>query len=815
MTGIHAIVYYHQKVRKVKLRVPEDLGETKLFGVIKSLLSLPQEHEISISRYSKSKQRYVYLSSQAEFSALLRCATVKKRFSFIVTDKEVPAAAASPATDDAVATTSSGAAPKAGSELSEELVGQIVQALQSNDGFRQMLDGLVLDRAAPAATPDVATTGTATVESGGAESRGGGVCGWPVDDKRVACNECGESIVEVRHKCVECADYDLCSACFEKMGHEHGPQHSFYCLTGSSAKKTENEPAIHRAVCDKCDDGKRIAGARYKCLVCNDFDMCEACFNSPDSHNSTHSFVRLHENDDFVAAKSDGPANTCHHRATCDGCNKHIVGTRFVCRDCTDFDYCTKCMETLRETTHPESHTFVRARMADDVVNGKKNGRSHPGIRCDECQGHIYGRRYKCMDCINYDLCSNCIDRRNETHEPEHSFVRIKSTATDVLQGSGVKPDSEQKCKPLHSAFCDKCDKTITGVRYRCDECVDFDLCSECFPQRETTHPDHTFIAIRGVDDYVKKSKPTSRPVHDHIYCDGPLCKDKVVIIKGVRYKCAICHDTDFCAACESSPLLDHDPSHPLIKLKVANPRLHLSTEYFLQDTLPVKNNNSNQAGQSQDQEEKEQPPLSPLREEEQQGAADESVQAIKEEEAEADSRNAIPDFDAKLLDFSCHANGCLTWVYKNTGSMTWPRYTSVSPSSEEDHRTETIRWTYTPFATHPGGTVTFMAFTDPSKVSSIPKEWILKTPGGKEFGHRDFTTELSKSSPSSSEDSHVVLPMLPKESPSSSVVKTANSETTESVDEDDFVDFSEPDEESFSTDDGNFEVVELSELSD
>lgn len=57
---------------------------------------------------------------------------------------------------------------------------------------------------------------------------------------------------------------------------------------------------------------------------------------------------------------------------------------------------------------------------------------------------------------------------------------------------------------------------------------------------------------------------------HYGIYCDGPLCKDKEVqsYIEGIRYKCAVCHDTDFCANCESLPTNKHNHTHPLIKFK-------------------------------------------------------------------------------------------------------------------------------------------------------------------------------------------------------------------------------------------------------
>ena len=38
--------------------------------------------------------------------------------------------------------------------------------------------------------------------------------------------------------------------------------------------------------------------------------------------------------------------------------------------------------------------------------------------------------------------------------------------------------------------------------------------------------------------------------------------------IEGVRYKCAVCHDTDFCANCEAIPTNRHNRTHPLIKFK-------------------------------------------------------------------------------------------------------------------------------------------------------------------------------------------------------------------------------------------------------
>ena len=55
---------------------------------------------------------------------------------------------------------------------------------------------------------------------------------------------------------------------------------------------------------------------------------------------------------------------------------------------------------------------------------------------------------------------------------------------------------------------------------------------------------------------------------HIGIFCDGPLCEGKDCYIEGDRFKCAVCHDTDFCANCEALPKLEHNRTHPLIKFK-------------------------------------------------------------------------------------------------------------------------------------------------------------------------------------------------------------------------------------------------------
>lgn len=57
-------------------------------------------------------------------------------------------------------------------------------------------------------------------------------------------------------------------------------------------------------------------------------------------------------------------------------------------------------------------------------ANAKKPERSHihPGVICDVCEQNIYGFRFKCMQCADYDLCDKCMSLG---YHPEHYMVRM------------------------------------------------------------------------------------------------------------------------------------------------------------------------------------------------------------------------------------------------------------------------------------------------------------------------------------------------------------------------------------------------------
>ncbi|XP_069470819.1 zinc finger ZZ-type and EF-hand domain-containing protein 1 isoform X2 [Ambystoma mexicanum] len=76
--------------------------------------------------------------------------------------------------------------------------------------------------------------------------------------------------------------------------------------------------------CDGCD--KIAPWHRYRCLQCNDMDLCKTCFLGgvkPEGHEDNHEMVNM--------------------EYACDHCQGLIIGHRINCNVCEDFDLCYGC----------------------------------------------------------------------------------------------------------------------------------------------------------------------------------------------------------------------------------------------------------------------------------------------------------------------------------------------------------------------------------------------------------------------------------------------------------------------------------------
>ncbi|XP_069082790.1 zinc finger ZZ-type and EF-hand domain-containing protein 1 isoform X1 [Pleurodeles waltl] len=93
--------------------------------------------------------------------------------------------------------------------------------------------------------------------------------------------------------------------------------------------------------CDGCD--KIAPWHRYRCLQCNDMDLCKTCFLGgvkPEGHEDDHDMVNM--------------------EYACDHCQGLIIGHRINCNVCDDFDLCYGCYFTKKYSdSHMPTHSIT------------------------------------------------------------------------------------------------------------------------------------------------------------------------------------------------------------------------------------------------------------------------------------------------------------------------------------------------------------------------------------------------------------------------------------------------------------------------
>ncbi|KAF0373312.1 ubiquitin protein ligase [Gigaspora margarita] len=125
---------------------------------------------------------------------------------------------------------------------------------------------------------------------------------------------------------------------------------------------------------------------------------------------------------------------------------------------------------------------------------------------CDSCGLQIKGYRYKCGNCVNFDLCDTCI---GSNHNPDHMFLKIKYPINfdPRILLLPKFPFAPMETYVHTEISCDICGKSpICGIRYKCGHCQDFDICGQCeLKYRETNYKNHdsTHVFIR-----------LARPIH-------------------------------------------------------------------------------------------------------------------------------------------------------------------------------------------------------------------------------------------------------------------------------------------------------------
>ncbi|KAI9883857.1 MAG: hypothetical protein M1823_004368 [Watsoniomyces obsoletus] len=303
----------------------------------------------------------------------------------------------------------------------------------------------------------------------------------------------------------------------------------------------------------------------------------------------------------------------------CNHCDDPITKEYYHCSTCDggDFDLCRRCVDA-GQLCNCEGHWLIKRTIKDgqiinsttETVSSRKSAASTidenvkskaappasthaaevetatlardglPTRVCNHCmEYYLDGQLVNCTTCPDYDLCLACLELGHHGHHPAHEFAAVLPSVT-------LDPVSKALCAPgrniRHHALCDGCDQTIVGIRHKCLDCPDWDYCVTCFRSIDFIHPGHRFVKVMEP----LPPRMQSYTVHAGKLCDGPLCKAKgrQTWIVGDCYKCCICHDTDFCADCEASPINTHNKTHPMIKFKTPVREATVSTFSHLAD---------------------------------------------------------------------------------------------------------------------------------------------------------------------------------------------------------------------------------------
>ena len=422
----------------------------------------------------------------------------------------------------------------------------------------------------------------------------------------------------------------------------------------------------------------------------------------------------------------------------------------------------------------------------------------------------------------------------------------------------------------MHHAICDGCDKVselfhqtisaqmitnnvllfkyITGVRHKCLDCPDWDYCGSCVANADFIHQGHRFVPIYESLTEVRTSS-NAQAVHIGICCDGPLCSKGVgypAYIRGIRYKCAVCHDLDLCANCEASPANGHNKTHPLIKFKTPVRNVNVKTTGEHEDGRPMRlmgdrqktaaaQATTTQAGRSMKVSvtEKVEPKAKAV------AVTSPVTKAVPAIIPVSDSN----DLSALFVKDSV-ADGTIlgsnhvfeqTWILKNDGNVTWPAGCSVKfvggdymghvDSSRPAGMSELVSASetticYAPLA--PGQEFAFTALLrTPPRSGRVQSYWRLTTPEGHKFGQRMWcdvivrgsvkpTVEVKVTSPKTAAvatpviaekvqpqptQNQMVFPKLENESPLSSIHEDTRSVEKSEVEEEKYDDCAEDEE--------------------
>lgn len=179
-----------------------------------------------------------------------------------------------------------------------------------------------------------------------------------------------------------------------------------------------------------------------------------------------------------------------------------------------------------------------------------------------------HSKTHKCDKLIFYGKSNEEIGRFSGDELKDKTILIHGNTVSYVFKSIGGD----------HENTCNSCGVKISGIRFRCTECDDYDLCDSCMKKPRIHNETHLMLKIRRPVDCVPAAlhhlytiKWTEGyqfrgNIHVNVKCNG--CG--MMPIRGLRYWCENCEDYNLCEKCGEDEYLFHDRMH--IFLRVIRP---------------------------------------------------------------------------------------------------------------------------------------------------------------------------------------------------------------------------------------------------
>lgn len=82
---------------------------------------------------------------------------------------------------------------------------------------------------------------------------------------------------------------------------------------------------------------------------------------------------------------------------------------------------------SVKFTTSATAPTVETDKQNTGPAKATKSAVHHDNVICDGCDNGVFGFRYKCLQCYDYDLCMNCEGKQLHNH---HRMIRIPDPLT-------------------------------------------------------------------------------------------------------------------------------------------------------------------------------------------------------------------------------------------------------------------------------------------------------------------------------------------------------------------------------------------------